>query len=84
MDHKWDGGEVFHLPPIRFVSVSKRGSRFDQPAPSKTRDCQSGFSLLNFLESGFHGHPGSDDFALDVSEQVAPLVILIDGEFSRG
>jgi hypothetical protein len=45
---------------------------------------QSGFNLLNALESGFHGHSGSDEFALHVTEQIARLVPLIDGEFSRG
>ena len=53
-------------------------------APGETRDCQSGFNSLNALESGFHGHSGSGDFALYVSEQIARLVVLIDGEFSHG
>jgi hypothetical protein len=42
------------------------------------------FNLLNALESGFHGHSGSGDIALHVSEQIARLVPLINGEFSRG
>jgi hypothetical protein len=42
------------------------------------------FNLLNALESGFHGHSGSGDIALHVTEQIARLVPLIDGEFSRG
>ena len=55
-----------------------------QSMPSETRDCQSGFNLLNALESGFHGNSGSGEIALDVTEQIARLVPLIDGEFSRG
>ena len=43
-----------------------------------------GFNLLHFLVSGFHGHPGSGDIALYVSEHIARLVPLNDGEFSRG
>jgi hypothetical protein len=52
--------------------------------PSETHVCQSGFNLLHALESGFHGHSGSADIALKVSEQITRLVPLIDGEFSRG
>jgi len=59
------------------------GPTGDSP-PRETRDCQSGFYLLNFLESGVHGHSGSNDIALNVREQIAGLVPLIDGEFSRG
>jgi hypothetical protein len=65
-------------------TICKRRSRFDPVSASETRDCQSGFDLLNALESGIHGHSGSSDLALHVSEQIARLVELIDGEFSRG
>ena len=64
--------------------ICKRESRPIQSAPSETRDCQSGFNLLNALESGFHGHSGSGDIALHVSEHIARLVPLNNGEFSRG
>lgn len=40
--------------------------------------------LLNFLEAGFHRHPGSDDFALHMGEQIACLVVLVDGECAGG
>src|SRR5580658_8371941 len=65
------------------VRSANAGHASIQPAPSETRDCQSGISLLNFLESGFHGHSGSGEIALHMGEQIAVLVILIDGEFSR-
>jgi hypothetical protein len=61
------------------TQVTLRSSR-----TSETRDCQSGFNLLNALESGFHGDSGPGDIALHVSEHIARLVILNDGEFSRG
>ena len=61
----------------------KRRSRFDPVSASVTRDCQSRFNLFNGLESGFHGHSGSGDFALHVSEQIARLVPLLEGESSQ-
>jgi len=67
-----------------YSRTANAGRASMQSASSETRDCQSGFNLLNALESGFHGHSGSDDIALHVSEQIARLVPLIDGEFSRG
>jgi hypothetical protein len=66
------------------VRSANAGHASNQSAQSETRDCQSGFNLLNALESGFHSHSGSGDIALHVSEQIARLVPLIDGEFSRG
>jgi hypothetical protein len=68
----------------RFAVRSANAGHASIQSASETRDCQSGFNLFYFLESGFHGHSGSDDFTLHVSEQIARLVILIDGEFSRG
>ena len=80
---------LFPQPLKPFVLLSllffaNAGHASIQSGPSETRDCQSGFNLLNALESGFHGHSGSGDIALHVSEHIARLVPLNDGEFSRG
>jgi len=75
-------GYFLSVPGI--LRSANAGHASIQSAPDETCDCQSGFNLLNALESGFHGHSGSDDFTLHVSEQIARLVVLIDGEFSRG
>ena len=74
---------VIQLAAIR-VRSANAGHAWIHSAPSVTRDCQSGLTLLDALESGVHGHSGSGDIALHVSQQIARLVILIDGEFSRG
>ena len=73
---------IFVYPPFT-VRSADAGLASIQSAPSETRDCQSGFYLLNALESGFHGDSRADDLALHVSKQIARLVPLIDGEFSR-
>ena len=72
---------TFFLSLLFFANA---GHASIQSGPSETRDCQSGFNLLNALESGFHSHSGSGHIALHVSEHIARLVPLNDGEFSRG
>src|SRR5579859_6023856 len=42
------------------------------------------FQLLDFLEASVHGHPGPCDFSLEMSQEVAGFVPLIDSEFARG
>ena len=73
-------GLPFRLSP-GFLRSANAVHASIQSTPSETRDCESRFNLLNALESGFHGHSGSDDIALHVTEQIARLVPLIDGEF---
>src|ERR1700691_1021251 len=74
-------GKVSVPAPFRSANA---GHASIQSAPSETRDCQSGFNLLNAFESGVHGHSGSDHLALHMSEQISRLVILVNREFSRG
>ncbi len=62
-------GEINEVDGI--LRSANAGHASIQSALSETRDCQSGFNLLNFLESGFHGYSGSGDIALHVTEQIA-------------
>ena len=70
--------------PAFFAFLCKRRSRFDPVRAERDPRLPIRFNLLNALESGFHGHSGSGDIALHVSEHIARLVPLNDGEFSRG